>query len=72
MLKRLLLILQCLSLIPPIGTFLFLLTLEEFLGPGETVFVYFLTIIPFTLIILIKYIIYGKFYMFKIEDGDEK
>ena len=72
MLKRLFLVLQYLSLAPPIGTFLFLLLLEDFLGPGETVFVYFLTIIPFVLIILVKYIIYGKFYIFKIEEGEEK
>jgi hypothetical protein len=72
MLKRLFFILQCLSLIPPIGTFLFLLTSEDFLKPGETVFVYVLTIIPFVLIVLIKYITYGKFYIYKIEEVEEK
>jgi len=70
MLKRLFFILQSLSLIPPIGVFLAWL-IQDLIS--DFVFIFFpLSVIPFVLIILTKYIVYGKFYIFKIEEGEEK
>ena len=37
----------------------------------EIVSIHLLSVIPFTLLILGKYIVYGKFYIFKIEEGEE-
>ena len=71
MLIRLFLILQSLSYIPPIGIVLFWLTGQAapFDAPLQF-FLFTLSLIPFVLLILVKYIIYGKFYIFKIDEGD--
>ena len=73
MIRRLLLVLQSISLIPPIGMFIvwlnFVFTDDR--KTGEFFFILLLSVIPFTLLILGKYIVYGKFYIFKIEEGEE-
>ena len=69
MIRRLLLVLQSFSFIPPIGVLLVYL-----IGDLQSLFVYFylpFSVIPFVLIIITKYIVYGKFYIFKIEEGEE-
>ena len=78
MLRRLLLVLQSISLIPPIGLFIvwlnFVFTNGLSVQPGwkgEDFIIILLSVIPFTLLILGKYIVYGKFYIFKIEEGEE-
>ena len=38
----------------------------------EMFLIFLLSFIPFTLLILGKYIVHGKFYIFKIEEGEEK
>ena len=75
MLKRLFLVLQYLSLIPPVITFIFWMS-SGYTPFSSTVFIFVVSVIPFVLILLIKYIIYGKFYIFKdngiqIEEGGE-
>jgi len=75
MIRRLLLVLQSISLIPPIG--LFILWLNFVFTNGripplqkeEDVIIILLSVIPFTLLFLGKYIVYGKFYIFKNEEG---
>ena len=83
--RRLILVLQSISLIPPIVTFIvwlnfyFFSDLERyrfqgstlFRGSGEDFFPLLLLCVPFTLLILGKYIVYGKFYIFK-EKVDEQ
>ena len=67
MVRRLLLVLQSISLIPPIGMFIIWLK-YIFTDEGDSsVIILFLllSVIPFTLLILGKYIVYGKFYIFK-------
>ena len=62
-------VLQSFSFIPPIGVLLVYL-----IGDLQSLFVYFylpFSVIPFVLIIITKYIVYGKFYIFKIEEGEE-
>jgi len=83
MLRRLLLVLQSISLIPPIVTFIFWLinflkhypfeeTYRYSVHDSEEHFLIFLlSFIPFILLILGKYIVYGKFYIFKNEEGEE-
>ena len=73
MIRRLLLVLQSISLIPPIGMFIIWLN-HIFTDEGKTgvIFItHLLSVIPFTLLFLGKYIVYGKFYIFKIEEGEE-
>ena len=74
MLRRLLLVLQSISLIPPIGMFFFwgkYIFTDWNTGFLEIVSIHLLSVIPFTLLILGKYIVYGKFYIFKNEEGEE-
>ena len=71
MVKRLFFILQSLSLIPPIGTFIFWVSRDYSPPIPSVVFVFVLSVTPFVLIILTKYIVYGKFYIFKIGKGEE-
>jgi len=78
MIRRLLLVLQSISLIPPIGLFIVWLNFVFTKGfsttpqfKGEDFIIILLSVIPFTLLILGKYIVYGKFYIFKIEEGEE-
>ena len=69
MIRRLLLVLQTLSLIPPIGVFLVWL-IQDLIS--DFVFIFFpLSVIPFVLIILGKYIVYGKFYIFKEKEEEQ-
>ena len=80
MIRRLLLVLQSISLIPPIGMFILQI---YFYYPFEDIndyssqksqeyFIIFLfSFIPFILLILGKYIVQGKFYIFK-EKVDEQ
>ena len=73
MIRRLILVLQSISLIPPIGMFIVWLN-HIFTDEGKTgvIFItHLLSVIPFTLLILGKYIVYGKFYIFKNEEGEE-
>ena len=73
MIRRLLLVLQSISLIPPIGMFIIWLN-HIFTDEGKTgvIFItHLLWCVPFTLLILGKYIVYGKFYIFRIEEGEE-
>ena len=77
MLRRLFLVLQSVSLIPPI--IMFPVWLNSFFTRDSSLYFFFLllTLIPFTLVILSKYILWGKFYIFKIEEekiivGEEK
>ena len=92
MIRRLLLVLQSISLIPPIlsiGVFLSQdhpltqvpiwtetimensnIISEEKIFISSIVLV-LISVIPFSLIILSKYIIYGKLYIFKIGEGEE-
>ena len=66
--RRLLLVLQSISLIPPIVMFIVWFN-WMFTRLSTEYFVYFLlSVIPFILLILGKYIVYGKFYIFKIEN----
>ena len=84
MIRRLILVLQSISLIPPIG--MFIVWLDHFLkhypfvgesydyGVRDSQFhfvIFLLSCVPFTLLILGKFIVYGKFYIFKIEEGEE-
>ena len=74
MIRRLLLVLQSISLIPPIGMFFFwgkYIFTDWNTGFLEIVSIHLISVIPFTLLILGKYIVYGKFYIFKIEEGEE-
>jgi len=84
MIRRLLLVLQSISLIPPIGMFIYTLIVIYNFYPFEDINRFFssrgfnefllfilLSVIPFTLLILGKYIVYGKFYIFK-EKVDEQ
>ena len=74
MIRRLLLVLQSISLIPPIGMFFFwgkYIFTDWNTGFLEIVSIHLLSVIPFTLLILGKYIVYGKFYIFKNEEGEE-
>ena len=76
MLKRLFLVLQSIFSIPPIIFLFFWLISEEYdyfyrITYGNVFFVFVLSLIPFGLIILGKYIVYGKFYIFRIEEGEE-
>jgi hypothetical protein len=74
MIRRLLLVLQSISLIPPIGMFFFwgkYIFTDWNTGFLEIVSIHLLSVIPFTLLILGKYIVYGKFYIFRIEEGEE-
>jgi len=71
MLKRLFLVLQSIFSIPPIIFLFFWLISEEYdyfyrITYGNVFFVFVLSLIPFGLIILGKYIVYGKLYIFKI------
>ena len=73
MIRRLLLVLQSISLIPPIGMFIVWLN-HIVTDEGNWRFIislHLLSVIPFTLLILGKYIVYGKFYIFKNEEGEE-
>jgi len=73
MIRRLLLVLQSISLIPPIGMFIVWLN-HIVTDEGNWRFIislHLLWCIPFTLLILGKYIVYGKFYIFKNEEGEE-
>ena len=75
MIRRLLLVLQSISLIPPIGMFFFwgkYIFTDWNTGFLEIVSIHLLSFIPFTLLFLGKYIVYGKFYIFKNEEGEEK
>ncbi len=74
MIRRLLLVLQSISLIPPIGMFFFwgkYIFTDWNTGFLEIVSIHLLSFIPFTLLFLGKYIVYGKFYIFKNEEGEE-
>ena len=74
MIRRLILVLQSISLIPPIGMFFFwgkYIFTDWNTGFLEIVSIHLLSVIPFTLLILGKYIVYGKFYIFKNEEGEE-
>ena len=71
MLRRLFLVLQSIFSIPPIIFLFFWLISEEYdyfyrITYGNVFFVFVLTLTPYGLIILGKYIIYGKLYIFKI------
>jgi hypothetical protein len=73
MIRRLILVLQSISLIPPIVMFIVWLSFvwRDDRKVGEIFFILLLWCIPFTLLILGKYIVYGKFYIFKNEEGEE-
>ena len=74
MIRRLLLVLHSISLIPPIGMFFFwgkYIFTDWNTGFLEIVSIHLLWCVPFTLLILGKYIVYGKFYIFRIEEGEE-
>jgi len=65
--RRLFLVIQSICLIPPI--IMFPVWLNSSQRESSILFFFFLlTLIPYILIILTKYIIYGKFYIFKIEE----
>ena len=71
MLRRLFLVLQSIFSIPPIIFLFFWLISEPYdyfyrITYGNVFFVFVLTLTPYGLIILGKYIIYGKLYIFKI------
>ena len=70
MIRRLLLVLQSILLIPPIVVVLFNLIYKKD-RIDEIFFYVLLSVIPFTLLILGKYIVYGKFYIFINEEGEE-
>jgi hypothetical protein len=80
MIRRLILVLQSISLIPPIGMFIYTLIDIYIRYSFEDTYQYeprysdrltllgsffLLSFIPFILLILGKYIVYGKFYIFK-------
>ena len=71
MIRRLLLVLQSISLIPLIVFVLGCSFANNRKGIDEIFFMVLLSFIPFTLLILGKYIVYGKFYIFRIEEGEE-
>ena len=74
MIRRLLLVLQSISLIPPIGMFFFwgkYIFTDWNTGFLEIVSIHLLSFIPFTLLIFGRYIVSGKFYIFK-EKVDEQ
>jgi hypothetical protein len=71
MIRRLLLVLQSISLIPPIVTFTGWVLGAIGRDSGEGFIIFLLSFIPFTLLILGKYIVQGKFYIFK-EKVDEQ
>ena len=84
MIRRLILVLQSISLIPPIVMFIVWLHLflkhYPFVGKSydygvrdsqDHFLIFLLSCVPFTLLILGKYIVYGKFYIFK-EKVDEQ
>ena len=61
-------------MIPPIGMFFFwgkYIFTDWNTGFLEIVSIHLLSFIPFTLLFLGKYIVYGKFYIFKNEEGEE-
>ena len=67
-------VLQSISLIPPIVMFIVWLIFvvnKDFDEVIEVFFIFLLSFIPFTLLIIGKYIVYGKFYIFKNEEGEE-
>ena len=71
MLKRLIIVLQSLCSIPVL-MFLFLWLIEDIWFRNGKLFTFGLSLIPYGLIILGKWIIYGKLYIFKIGEGEEK
>ena len=71
MIRRLILVLQSISLIPPIVTFTGWVLGISGRNSGEGFLIFLFSVIPFTLLILGKYIVYGKFYIFKNEEGEE-
>ena len=74
MIRRLILVLQSVSLILIIVMFigwLIVVVNKDGREVIEIFFIFLLSFIPFTLLILGKYIVYGKFYIFKIEEGEE-
>ena len=75
MIRRLLLVLQSISLIPPIGLFIYILIGIYILDDTFDllfIFLFFLlSFIPFILLILGKYIVYGKFYIFKEKEEEQ-
>ena len=84
MIRRLILVLQSISLIPPIGMFIVWLHLflKHYPFVGESYgygvrdsqfhfVIFLLSCVPFTLLILGKFIVQGKFYIFK-EKVDEQ
>ena len=76
MLRRLFLVLQSILLIPPIIFLFFWLGSSPYdsfwRNPSVNFWMFVLTFTPYVLVILGKYIIYGKLYIFKIGYGDEK
>ena len=73
MLRRLFIVLQYLGSIPVLIFLIFwLFGSERNWYDEERMLMFVLSLIPYGLIILGKWIIYGKFYIFKIGEGEEK
>ena len=72
MLRRLFIVLQYLGSIPVlIFLFFWLFGSDRFWYDEERMLMFVLSLIPYGLIILGKWIIYGKFYFWKIGEGEE-
>ena len=72
MLRRLFIVLQYLGSIPVlIFLFFWLFGSDRFWSYKPVMLMFVLSLIPYGLIILGKWIIYGKFHIYKIEEGEE-
>jgi hypothetical protein len=71
MLRRLFVVLQYLGLIPILIFWFFWLIEDEYFWNGKPFTMFVLSLIPYGLIILGKWIIYGKFHIYKIGEGEE-
>ena len=72
MLRRLFIVLQYLGSIPVlIFLFFWLFGSDRFWSYKPVMLMFVLSLIPYGLIILGKWIIYGKFYFWKIGEGEE-
>jgi len=75
MLRRLFIVLQYFGSIPVLIFFFLWLTEDVYFWGGNTLFYFFcmfvLSTIPYGFVILGKWIIYGKFHIYKIEEGEE-